>query len=254
MSRPLAIIDADILLYSATSQSEIEVCWDEKDDIWTLHTDLKKAMDLLRDSIESCTRRYRKHEVVLTFTSPGNWRLKWYPQYKAHRQKTRKPLGFGRIKELLKEDYEFIDFPGFEGDDVCGWLATKPEHKGSVIISRDKDMKTIPGLLFNDSKQEETYITQAEADYNHWFQTLTGDPVDGYPGCPGIGKTKAEAILRGSDPNLTWGRIVQCFKNSNLTEKDAMSQAACARILRYREFDLKRNELLWRPKGFKSSN
>ena len=47
-------------------------------------------------------------------------------------------------------------------------------------------------------------VTEQEADKNFLMQCLTGDSTDGYPGVPGIGPKKTEALL-GGRPD--WGLL-----------------------------------------------
>ena len=95
--------------------------------------------------------------------------------------------------------------PGLEADDVCGLLSTKPENKKQcVVVSNDKDLKTIPGMLYRPMSDEMLSVTEQEADKNFLTQCLTGDSTDGYPGVPGIGPKKAEALL-GGRPD--WGAV-----------------------------------------------
>jgi len=80
---------------------------------------------------------------------------------------------------------------------VMGILATKPgnreKYPSLIVISQDKDMKTLPATVWN-GKDLVTY-TEAEADYWHMYQTLVGDAADGYKGCPKVGPVKAEKLL-----------------------------------------------------------
>ena len=46
------------------------------------------------------------------------------------------------------------------------------------------------------SKTKEIYyIDIEEADFNFYYQTLIGDAVDNYKGCPNVGKVKATKFL-----------------------------------------------------------
>ena len=77
------------------------------------------------------------------------------------------------------------------------------------------------------------------------MQTLTGDPTDGYKGCPTIGAKRAEAIL-GSRP--AWSLVEAAFIKQGLTREDALLQARMARILRWSDWDQeKREPILWEP-------
>ena len=77
------------------------------------------------------------------------------------------------------------------------------------------------------------------------MQTLTGDPTDGYSGCPSIGKVSAERILKD---NSTWQAVVDTYKKKKLSEDAALQQARVARILRASDYDFKKKEIkLWLP-------
>ena len=44
-------------------------------------------------------------------------------------------------------NYETLTYPNLEGDDVCGIFATQSLNKDKVVIlSGDKDLRTIPGI------------------------------------------------------------------------------------------------------------
>jgi DNA polymerase-1 len=78
------------------------------------------------------------------------------------------------------------------------------------------------------------------------MQTLQGDSVDGYKGCPGIGPKKAEKILADStDP---WGDIVSAYMGKGLTEDDALVQAQVARICQHQNYNYDTAEVIpWTP-------
>jgi DNA polymerase-1 len=125
-------------------------------------------------------------------------------------------------------------------------MATTPENVGkAIIVSDDKDLKTIPGKLYRPTADERLDITEAEADKHFYMQTLTGDSTDGYPGCPTIGQKRAEGLL-GQRP--AWSVVEQAFIKQGLTKADALLQARMARILRWSDWDTKKNEVkLWEP-------
>ena len=95
-------------------------------------------------------------------------------------------------------------------------------------------------------------ITKEEADYWFMIQSLTGDAVDGYSGCPSIGIKTAEKIL-GDDINVPilelWDKVVHTYQKKGYTEAEALQQARCARILRKGEYNRKKGEVkLWQPR------
>jgi DNA polymerase-1 len=129
-----------------------------------------------------------------------------------------------------------------------GVLATHPKTVREcqpIIISQDKDMQTIPTQVWRQG--ELMTISEAQADYYHMFQTLVGDTSDGYKGCPGVGKVKAEALLSDHDRSH-WDIVKAAYEKAKLTEQDALTQARLARILRWSDWDnTKKEPILWTP-------
>lgn len=121
-----------------------------------------------------------------------------------------------------------------------------PVNKGKcIMVSDDKDLKTVPGKLYRPMADEQLEISEAEADKNFFTQVLTGDATDGYKGIPGIGPKKAEAIL-GSRPH--WGAVEQAYIKAGMTRDDAIQQARLARILRWSDWHEEIQEIrLWTP-------
>jgi DNA polymerase-1 len=135
-----------------------------------------------------------------------------------------------------------------------GVLATHPKtvrESQPIIVSQDKDMQTIPTQVWRQG--ELMTISEEQADYYHMFQTLVGDTSDGYKGCPGVGKVKAEklltdVLLQPGLPQPYWPTVVACYEKAKLTEQDALTQARLARILRFSDWDNEKKEpILWTP-------
>ncbi|MCW2335579.1 DNA polymerase-1 [Rhodoblastus acidophilus] len=185
----------------------------------------------------------------LCLTHPHNFRKDIDPTYKANRKAQRKPMAFSAFRKWVTETYTTITKPNLEADDVLGILATKPGND-AIIMSADKDLRQIPGKHWDGEKVIE--VTKAEGDWWHMMQTLTGDPVDGYAGCPGIGKVKAERILKeAEEPSVGfwWPCVLDAYEKAQLTEEDALKQARLARILQWDDWDQERQEVkLWVPK------
>jgi hypothetical protein len=132
---------------------------------------------------------------------------------------------------------------------------TKIEGK-KIIVSEDKDMRSIPGWLYNPSKDvNPQYISEHEADRYHLYQTLTGDSTDGYKGCPNIGPVKATKILDTYHPNNWWDEIVDAYRCQGLSEANALTQSRIARICRATDYDFTSNNvLLWHPSKIKCTD
>lgn len=148
------------------------------------------------------------------------------------------------MKQWVEENYNCYQRSGLEADDCIGILATM-KNSNTIIVSGDKDFKTIPGRFYDFSRNEFYDITQEEADYWHLFQTLIGDTTDNYRGCPGCGPVSAKKLL---DQSPTWETVVAAFEKKGLTESDALVQARVARILRASDYDFAaKKPILWSP-------
>lgn len=238
------LIDADILLYRALSSVEREIEWET--DIWSLTTDLGDAREAFDTQYQNIIESSPIKNHRLVFTDSVNFRKEMNPTYKGNRANVRKPMCLKVFKEEVIERYEGVTKPTLEADDVIGILATKPGND-FIISSADKDLRTIPGKhLING---EVILVTEAEANKMFYTQTLTGDTADGYPGCPGIGKVKAEKIIGDeTDEAKIWALIVEAYQKAELTEEDAILQARMARILRWNDWDQAKQEVkLWTP-------
>lgn len=185
----------------------------------------------------------------------ANWRHAVYPAYKANRKDKPRPVILGQLIEYVKGVHPTYQRPTLEADDVMGILATSAKiikHPGEkIIVSVDKDMRSIPGVFHCLTDGITSEISEDEADRWHMLQTLTGDTADGYPGCPGIGPVKANRILdQGGRCEEWWPLVVSAFKAAGLSEEDALVQARIARICRACDYNFKLKEVkLWNPKA-----
>lgn len=275
MSRTL-LIDGDILCYKAAIVSEEAVDWG--DGLWTLWAFEEQALRFADAALESLQETLEADAFIVALTDGANWRLSIMPDYKGNRKDVRKPLLLPVVRQHLLDNYNTYLRDTLEGDDILGILATHPKLvKGEkIIVSLDKDMHTIPGLLYNDGKPKNGImeITEEAADYWHMVQALAGDPTDGYSGCPGIGVETAQAILsdphrlvreeytvsRGKnkgeqrhrwvkgDPCSLWEAVVDQYRKAGLGEAEALRNARVARILRYTDYDFKAKKVRpWVP-------
>lgn len=245
------LVDGDLIAYSCTSSAEVEVNWEA--DLWTLHTDLAQAKENFTSRIKDAMELTGCDQLAMCLTSPDNFRYGVLPSYKGNRKATRKPMGYKPFIEWINENYQTYLKPTLEADDVLGILATHPTLiKGEKILwSADKDLQSIPCTLWRgkvgpDGKPVVVEVSEEEADRYHLLQTLTGDPTDGYKGCPGMGAVKANKLLdTAKEP---WRAIVDCFVKAGLTEADALVQARVARICRAQDYNFRNKEvILWNP-------
>ncbi len=247
------LLDSDVLAFQTAASAEVATDWG--DDFWTLHADAQNAKDRLANKIEMLQVELEAEAVTvcLSCRTRRYWRHDILPTYKANRAGKRLPMILGTLKQWLTDSYETFERPGLEADDVMGILATSTKivEGETVIVSCDKDMKTIPGEFYDMGKGKLYKIDEQEADYWHMYQTLVGDATDGYAGCPRVGPKTAEKILDGHGllwPEHVWPAVVEAFEKKGLTEADALVQARVARICRAEDYDFKRKEvILWTP-------
>jgi len=273
MTRTL-LIDADVFAYQCAAAVETAIDWG--DGYWTWGCDFDEVCNRIDAKVELYMDELDADELRLCLTdSEKNFRLDVLPTYKGNRKAVKKPLVLKAVREWLIEDRDAYIRPRLEGDDIMGIFATWKKIEGEkIIVSIDKDMKTIPGLYCRDLKSGIVEVSGREADYWHLFQTLTGDTTDGYSGCPDVGPLKAEHLLksglklapyeykitRGKQKGETvvrfeetkaesmWDTVLSCFEAAGLTEADALQQARVARILRASDYSFKRKEpILWTP-------
>lgn len=259
LPKTILLIDGDQYLHRGCAAVEHEAKWDDENHV--LYSNAVEAWEVVEGSIKKLLSHFDTKDYILALTegAPGGFRKALVdPTYKDHRKDTRKPLCFFELKDRMKAEYECRGFDGLEADDVMGILSTKPGPDTKIIISRDKDMRTIPGKLWTGGTFYN--VTEEEADYFHLYQTLIGDTSDGYKGCPGVGPVKAKKLLEtmpggAINPEIAhvewmWGLVVEAYAKAGLTEADALQQARLARILRWSDWDAKKREpKLWSPTG-----
>lgn len=238
------LIDADILLYQSISASEQEVEFEE--DLWVMYSDLNVAHEQFTEKLDYILKFNPQAPYRLCFSDARNFRKEINPTYKANRKATRKPMAFKEFRAQIMEKYPSITKPNLEADDILGILATKP-GANAIIVSGDKDLMQIPGKHLKQGEIVE--VSEREGDAFFYHQILTGDQVDGYPGCPGIGKVKAEKILSKPEAQETpWEFIVEAYEKAGLTSDDALLNARMARILRWEDWDNEQQKvILWTP-------
>tara|TARA_B100000902_G_scaffold337318_1_gene338151 strand:- start:205 stop:927 length:723 start_codon:yes stop_codon:yes gene_type:complete len=224
------LIDADYIVYKGCAGAEDEIDWG--DDVITVISKFSDAMSFVTRDINKIKNEFMwdTPEVVLFFSDSKNFRKKIYPDYKGHRNR-KKPCGYRRVISELSKYYEVIRLPELEADDAMGIYATA--NPGNIICSPDKDMKQIPGKLYN--MDETVTITPEEGEQWHYIQTLAGDQTDGYSGVPGIGVKRAVALFE--EKGYNWKTVVEAFKDKGLTEDDALLNARLAKILTNKEYD-----------------
>ena len=260
------LVDADIVAFkiASTAQKVHKFEDDEGTVVECLQLDeweevAPRVDTLLADYLEQT----KADELIICLSCPTEegWRKAIYPDYKANRDYSKRPVYLSDVKDYMAENYRSYRKPTMEADDIMGILSTHPTlvPGRKIIVSEDKDMQTIPGWLWNPAKDRKPrLVDEHNANYFHFYQTLVGDSTDNYKGCPGIGPKKAEALLEKHchetkhdsvfEEYMAWEDIVAAFEKKGLAEEDAILQARLARICRDVDYNFKTQEvILWNP-------
>lgn len=279
------VVDGDWLAYHSLSAAEKETHWD--DNVWSLECDHNLGWDIMTNYLTDYRERkkaWRNADIVIAWSDRPNFRYGLLDSYKAKRKETRKPLGYKAFEQRMKDASELgisVFEPKLEGDDVMGILGSGAKHfkyKKAVLISVDKDFKTIPDCDFYHLTDGNIHPqTLEDADRFWWWQALKGDIVDGYSGIPGMGdkaasdflddpwyvqevtkvlktgknagteKTSWETVKDVGDKTM-WECAVSLAAKQGLSESELLVQFQCARILRYGDYDHKCQQIkLWKP-------
>lgn len=254
----MAIIDADSLLYQSALRGQVE-CDGEV-------LQLLDISEIIRDCdarLEEVVEVVGAEKAFVCLSDRRNFRHAILPSYKGNRKPSARPIALDELRAHYAEngwEHPAMLIKGLEADDVCGILAGTFQAQGyeTVIVSADKDLLQIPGLVLSRKGISWRYseVTQESGDRHHLFQTLRGDPVDGYTGLPGWGPKKADRLLdyylegdyAGNRWADLWKAIVEAYVDKGLTEEDALVQARVARMTRVSDWDhVNKEVILWEP-------
>lgn len=272
-----ALIDGDMVVYMACAANQIQGDFGDGMGSTPLY-DEEEAYRATCMLIEKWTKASGASKPIVCFSQGDNFRKKIYPKYKSNRDGVERPKALQVVRDAIEMEYESWAIPGLEADDLMG-IAGSRDPGNFVVVSRDKDMMTIPGTIFNpDHMKKPTKVRLSVADQIWMKQTMTGDTVDGYSGIPGVGEVSAQAILlnprtihkqdqgvfqKGKNkgkpkppkwvdgaPCTLWQAMVSHAAKAGMSEPELITMARLARILRTGEFDTNtRTVKLWLPGG-----
>ena len=217
----LALIDADILCYEIGFVSQQET-FSYMGKHYETITEAKKvgvskdklerhvhpikwpfARKMVDNKVAEILKAVGATEYKGFLTGKGNFRerVATILKYKGTRHAP-KPYHYQNIWDHLVKVYKADVIEGMEADDA---LAIEQYASGgtTVICSRDKDLRMVPGFHYSwkcGERQPEKplyEITELEGHSNWAKQMLTGDTVDNIWGVPGYGPVKAAKIIEG---------------------------------------------------------
>ncbi len=238
----MLLIDSDFLAYKAAQACEEGI--DFGDDVIVAQSNFSNVLKIFEREIRKIKTAMMEDEIILYFSSPRNFRKEIFPDYKGHRNR-RKPLGYKRLVNHCRDNYNTVVRDSLEADDALGIDATRFNSTDNIIVSPDKDMRQIPGVLWDMTNDVEE-ITKEDGDRWHLIQALAGDATDGYSGCPGIGVKRASDIL--NKHKTPWSAVCKAYEDKGLSDDDALMNARLAKILQHEDYDYdKQQPILWSP-------
>ena len=242
-------IDADLMVYTIGFSCQQVIDFGDDYDHVHISGDKVRASSMLAAEATKLREHFgTKARIVFCLSDPKeNFRKDVLESYKGNRNNSsNRPCMFSFIREWFMHNTECRWEPRLEADDLLGIMATGPER--ALMVSIDKDLLTIPGILYDPETLTPQKTNAAQAHYNHLFQTLCGDAVDNYKGCPGLGKVKAARLL---DEDCSWDAVVAAFAKAHKVDAEeaeelALVQARVAYILHHEDY--KDGEVtLWTP-------
>lgn len=256
---PVPLIDADVLAWKAAACVEKTIRFET--DTCLPVASLADARAAFDAKLAAVLRRLEAREYILCFSDDdpaANFRRILCPSYKINREGKPRPVVLSFLRRAILAETppkRCCQRSGLEADDCLGILATRrsflPDRR-KIVVSIDKDLRGIPGLFHDLGHPESGVQTISPPQADLWFmtQTLTGDPVDGYPGCPKIGPQGAAKLLRDVEPTIDalWPVVLSAYQKAGLGPDYALTQARLARILRAEDYDFKHRIVkLWTP-------
>jgi hypothetical protein len=99
------------------------------------------------------------------------------------------------VNHHLRNEWKFTALDKLEADDIVGYHSFNEGLGERIVCSPDKDLRQLPGELYNYATGVKEEISPTEAQFNFDMQMLCGDTVDNIKGIPGYGPVKANKQL-----------------------------------------------------------
>jgi hypothetical protein len=199
-NKMIGIVDGDVLIYRACHKSI-------KDNL-----NIKKTFDDIYKEVKINTAC---DEYSLHVSGGGNFRKELQQEFLKYKGKRRdKPDNYLECRNYVIEKYNPIMVTNYEADDTASVEAFKYIKKDQLymLITVDKDWKTIGGLFYNLLHNNLSAVSTVEGIKFFHQQLLTGDAVDNIPGIEGIGPVKADKILKDKDLKGQFEAVIKAYK------------------------------------------
>lgn len=184
------------------------------------------ALHNVRLAMEQILDECKGSNYKVYLSGKENYRQGFYPEYKANRDPTHKPVHYSSIKSYLIDHWHGTVVEGIEADDAIGIAGYCHD---AIMASIDKDLLMIPGTHYHLKSNKQITIKEAEGNLIFLRQWLTGDVTDNIPGIKGLGPKKAEKILPdGIECSTGWSAVMETYP----TKEEAELNGSLVWILR----------------------
>lgn len=227
----IALIDGDILLYTVgfsvekkiyrlvredgTVYKEFRYSKDMWDHISALPQEFLDTLDIqhdkdvepwshclhnLKEMLNPIMDKTGAQEYMIFLSGPENFReeIATLQPYKGNRDPNNKPFYYNKLKSVLITDHLATISDRQEADDELGitQMELNARDVDTVICTRDKDLRMIPGKHYHFDTKLVTEVSEIEGLRTFYTQMLVGDTIDNIPGIKGIGPIKAKRLLK----------------------------------------------------------
>lgn len=196
----------------------------------------ERAVQIATGLIQRAIRQSEASHMVIAMDSDApSWRKTEYPQYKADRTLDTSPWLHAAQAAWLHSGYYVEEWGGFEADDILATIAHRVFDASSnrvetVVVSNDSDILVLADLgakilrPVNGGTFEFWNASDVARHFNLRFagqltdyKAMCGEKGDNIPGVPGVGPTRASALLRSHDnlsEIISWGATEGACKYS----------------------------------------
>jgi len=214
------LIDADTPVYAASVVHK-------NDDVQQAFYEVDKILSNILEATQATS-------FSVYLTGKNNFRYNIYPEYKANRPPD--PKHRRDVHAYVVNNWNAIVSNGCEADDLLGVEQTGADPGTTCISSIDKDLNQIPGLHYHPGirrnqawlREPHFYtVTPEEALRFFYYQLLVGDTTDNIKGAPGIGKIKANNIIKDCKTAREYYEACEPFFSC---EEELLQNARCVYI------------------------
>jgi len=256
-----ALIDADVLLYECSSVAE------PREAKGTEEAQPLKSFDFVKEvfdgRVADILKATQASSYTLYITGKGNFRFDIAVTQPYKDRGTEKPYHYHnlmayitghencRVIEGMEADDAMAIDQDLAGEDVGFGLELDPQKCDTVICTRDKDLRMVPGWHYgwecgNQPEYRMTFIDpvgwiELSKDRKKikggglkffWSQMLTGDRVDNIPGLHGTGPVAAYDALNWCNTEEEMFMAVKALYEMSFPDN-------------WREYMLEQGRLLW---------